>query len=296
MGWNGFGEQPAETTSTVTSNAPLHKKEFFIFGFLLLLLFAIVFFFIFSSGDSKTPKDDSPHKPTKALMSSQNSKTASLVTCTSAPISVSSDYTKPTNGVANIVLNAKKHRVIKWKQHEKILFNNHFENCMESFITASPGERFLEIDLGDDFDDSFQASLTNRIVITPSDTADEIAIKRAMIETKEAFRQQVSAGKTASELVLQLRKEFNQIADMRDELQEKLNSKLLSGLDPKEILLFAKEANALLAEYGALPLDAPDNVDEAFDALDSAKQAAIEELEAAGATGKSQSQRSSNEN
>ena len=36
--------------------------------------------------------------------------------------------------------------------------------------------------------------------------------------------------------------------------------------------------------------------DEAFDALDSAKQAAIEELEAAGATGNSQSQRSSNEN
>lgn len=187
---------------------------------------------------------------------------------------------KPSAENASIVLEARKGRVVKWTRQEEPLFKNDFENYIVSLITATPGERFFDIDLGDEMDESFKASLTNNIVVTAGDSAEVAAIKDATIQAKEEIRRRMAEGMRPSEVLVGIRDEMNKIADMRDYLQDELNSILLKGTDPAEVLKFAKEANELLAEYDALPLEAPDDIEGAYDALDGAKRAAIEEIEA----------------
>lgn len=187
---------------------------------------------------------------------------------------------RPSAENAHIVLEARKGRVVKWVHHEKPMFDNSFENYIASFIAATPGERFFEVDLGNEIDESFKASLTNNIVITADDSAEVAAIKTATIQAKEEIQRRAAEGMRPSEVLVRIRDEMNKIADMRDQLQDELNSILLKGTDPAEVLKFAKEANELLAEYDALPLEAPDDIEDAYDALDGAKTAAIEEIEA----------------
>lgn len=188
---------------------------------------------------------------------------------------------KPSAENVGIVLEARKGRVVKWAHREEPLFKNDFENYIVSFITATPGERFFEIDIGDEMDESFKASLTNNIVVKADDPAEIAAIKNATIQAKEEIRMRMAEGMRPSEVLVSIRDEMNKIADMRDKLQDEFNAILLKGTDPAEVLKFAKEANELLAEYDALPLDAPDDVEDAYDALEAAKEAAIEEIEAA---------------
>jgi hypothetical protein len=170
-------------------------------------------------------------------------------------------------------------RLVKWKHREKPVFKNTFENFVGSIITAIPGERFLEIDLEDEFDEAFKASLTNRIEVTSEDSEETAELKRAVIEAKEEVRRQVANGMRPRDIVIAARDELNKVADYRDNLQQEFDNYLVTQKDPTEVLQFVKEANDILAEYGALPLDAPDDLESAEEAILNAIENKVLELE-----------------
>lgn len=172
-----------------------------------------------------------------------------------------------------------KGRLVKWKHREKPVFKNTFESFVGSIITAIPGERFLDIDLEDEFDEAFKASLTNRIEITSDDSEEVAELKRAVIEAKEEVRRQVAEGMRPRDIVTAARDELNKVADYRDNLQQEFDNYLVTEKDPAEVLRFVKEANDILAEYGALPLEAPDDLESAEDAIINAKENRVLELE-----------------
>lgn len=172
-----------------------------------------------------------------------------------------------------------KARVVKWKHREEPVFKNTFESFVGSVMTAIPGERFLDIDLEDEFDEAFQSSLTNKIEITKEDSEEVVALKQAVIDAKNEVRRLVQQGQRPRDIVLEARNELNKIADYRDGLQSEFDKYLVTEKDPNEVLKFVKEANEMLEEYGALPLDAPDDIESAEEALLNAKENRMQELE-----------------
>jgi hypothetical protein len=128
-------------------------------------------------------------------------------------------------------------------------------------MTATPGERFLEVDIGEWFDESFLESLKKPIEILPTDTDSVAAIKRAVIEAKKAINEYVAEGIQPSQIVLEARDELNKIADYRDKLQDDFHALLSMEDDPEILQMYVKEANKMLEDYGTPPLDAPETID-----------------------------------
>lgn len=174
---------------------------------------------------------------------------------------------KPEIEHADVFFEPKvKGRLVMVSRPPGMLFTNAFENFVADIMTAAPGERFLEVELGDWFDEEFRKSLNTPIVAQPDDAADVAATKVAVEEAKKRIREHTLAGGSPRDLVLEARAELNKIADYRDKLQHDFHGLLLQEDDPEILRMYVKEANALLDEYGALPLEAPDD-NEAMAAL-----------------------------
>lgn len=143
-----------------------------------------------------------------------------------------------------------------------MIFTNAFENFIADVLTAKPGERFLEVELGDWFDEEFKASLKTPIGVLPGDSDEVAATKEAVAAAKKSIAEHVKGGAARPrDVVLEARAELNKIADYRDKLQEGFHGMLLQEDDPQILRMYVKEANELLKEYGALPLDAPGDDD-----------------------------------
>ena len=160
-------------------------------------------------------------------------------------------------------LRKKFGRIVVWTPHEKPIFSNTFENVLCQIVTAEPGERFLELDLVDDFDEKFRMALKNPVAVSKDDDEYVAELKKVVREATEEVRQAVAEGRKPSEVILEARDELNRIADYRDQLQEAFNKNVLQTTDPKEVLRLAEEANRMLDEYGALHIDAPLNEEDA---------------------------------
>ena len=181
---------------------------------------------------------------------------------------------------AEVFLEPKiKGRLVVWKRRDPPpVFTNQFENYVASILTTAPGERFLNDTVSEDFDKAFNESLHRQIEIGECDSEDVIELKKAVIETREEIRRQVAGGQKASEIVVAALKEMNKIADYRDEVQQAFNAYLLTETDPKEIMKYKKEADAMLGEYGALPINGPLNEGEAYERMVEAKEEKVDEL------------------
>ena len=171
-------------------------------------------------------------------------------------------------------------RIVVWTPHEKPIFSNTFENVLCQIVTAEPGERFLELDLVDDFDEKFKMALKNPVAVSENDDEYVAELKKVVREATDEVRQAVADGRKPSEVILEARDELNRIADYRDQLQEAFNKNVLQATDPKEVLRLAEEANQMLDEYGALHIDAPLNEDDAEDYMLTLNSEEISRLDA----------------
>ena len=170
-------------------------------------------------------------------------------------------------------------RLIVWKTRgPPPVFTNNFESYVATILTSTPGERFLVDEVNEGFDESFREALKNDIVIDPNDSEDVAELKRAVIESKEEVRRQVAEGQKPSEIVEAALKEMNKIADYRDQVQEAFNHYLETETDPKEVLKYQAEANAMLDEYGALHIEGPCDEDDALEMMIIAKEGKAEQL------------------
>jgi hypothetical protein len=142
-----------------------------------------------------------------------------------------------------------------------MIFTNAFENFIGEIMTATPGERFLEVDLSGWFDEAFLKSLKTHIEILPSDSDSVAATKQAVIDAKKAIEEYVNEGRTPSQVVLEAREELNKIADYRDKLQNDFHVMLTMEDDPEILKMYVEEANRILKDYDTPPLEAPENIE-----------------------------------
>lgn len=171
-------------------------------------------------------------------------------------------------------------RIIQWKHKDgPPLFTNRFESLVCEIMTATPGERFLDLDIDEEFEECFQESLAHQITISPDDTEDVRYMKETVINAKKEVQKLIQEGNSAREIILNARDELNKIADYRDKLQESVNEFLVTATDVKETLKFVNEANQILAEYGAMPVDGPDDEDTAYELMIHAKEEKLKKLD-----------------
>ena len=185
---------------------------------------------------------------------------------------------KPEIGDADVFFAPKTlGRIVTWKVVDPPVFTNQFEGFVADVLTAVPGERFLDAELDDEFDNAFWESLKHEIVIDADDSEKVAAMKQAVIEAKEEVRKRAASGERPRDIVLAARDELNKIADYRDQLQDAFNKLLLTSRDPKEVVRFEQEANALLDEYGACHIDGPHDVETACEMMISSIEEKIQE-------------------
>jgi hypothetical protein len=171
-------------------------------------------------------------------------------------------------------------RVVQWKHRGAApLFTNRFESLVCEIMTAIPGERFLDLDIEEEFEESFQESLAHQITISPDDTEDVRYMKEIVINAKKEVQKLIQEGNSAREIILNARDELNKIADYRDKLQESVNEFLVTATDVKETLKFVNEVNQILAEYGAMPVDGPDDEDTAYELMIHGKEEKLKKLD-----------------
>ena len=173
---------------------------------------------------------------------------------------VATNAVPPEIGSADVFLEPKiRGRLIEISPPPGMIFTNAFENFIADILTAKPGERFLEVEVGDWFDEAFVEALKSPTGVLPDDSEAVAATKTAVAEARASIAEHVRAGGSPREVVLEARAELNKIADYRDRLQEGFHGLLLQEDDPEILRMYVTEANDMLKEYGALPLDAPDD-------------------------------------
>ena len=185
---------------------------------------------------------------------------------------------KPEIGDADVFFAPKTlGRIVTWKVVDPPVFTNQFEGFVADVLTAVPGERFLDAELDDEFDNAFWESLKHEIKIDADDSEKVAAMKQAVIEAREEVRRRAVGGERPRDIVLAARDELNKIADYRDQLQDAFNKLLLTSRDPKEVVRFEQEANALLDEYGACHIDGPHDEETACEMMISSIEEKIQE-------------------
>ena len=173
----------------------------------------------------------------------------------------------PTNKV-DLTRNVKPPTVLGCNYYECVsggrplfarpIFTNSAENIIGGLLSARPGERFVPVELGEDFDNDFAESLKSPTLTTEDDTPESAIVKEAVAKAKEMIAEGMAAGQKPSEVVMSMRDEMNRIADYRDMLQEDFDS-LKETATAERIMAYLKEANMLLDEFGAEHLDLPED-------------------------------------
>lgn len=132
-------------------------------------------------------------------------------------------------------------------------FRTRTERVLSQLLSAKPGEVIVEIGLGPNFEDDFQAALKNQIEIYPTDSEEMAAHKEDVAWCKEELKKMVAEGASPQEVIAKLREEHNAVVAFRTDLQRKLTELKKEG-NLEEAEKFANEANELLKPYKTRPL------------------------------------------
>lgn len=207
--------------------------------------------------------DSTPSSAQNKLKAQKDRKTKKPRTFkTPVPQYLTTNAAPPEISRADVIFEPRKSLIVTIPRPKGVIFTNAFENFLGEIMTATPGERFLEVDLGEWFDEAFLESLKTRIEIQPSDSDSVAATKQAVIDAKKAIAEYVNEGRTPSQVVLEAREELNKIADYRDKLQNDFHVMLTMEDDPEILKMYVDEANKMLKDYATPPLEAPENIDD----------------------------------
>lgn len=127
------------------------------------------------------------------------------------------------------------------------------ERMISQLLRTRPGDPVLPIMPGPDFARDFSIALTNPIVIYETDTPEDAAHKEGIALIKEEMRKMVEQGESPEVILEDYRREMNELAAYRRQLQQQLNELRHAG-DMEGAAAFVEEANQILAEYGMRPL------------------------------------------
>ena len=129
------------------------------------------------------------------------------------------------------------------------LFKTREENHIAGLLTAPPGARCILNGFMPGEEERFRKSLDVAVEFEDRDTPDERATKEFMIELKKELKERVAAGENMTDIVQELRRQRNELANMKDKLVQQF-AMLQNEGTVEEIMQFYEEANGILDEYG----------------------------------------------
>ena len=132
-------------------------------------------------------------------------------------------------------------------------FRTKSERMISRMLIAKPEELILPISLGSDFDQDFEASMTNTILIYDDDTAETAAHKADVGWMKVEIMEAVKKGRSPRAILEEYREQHNEIVLFRGEVQKILSALKKEGRT-EEAEAFVEESNKLLVPYGVKPL------------------------------------------
>ena len=288
MAWNGSNQKLSEHKGWSASTVALPQRRSLckavIAGFVLTFIasLALMCWRMSNKEQKRRQGEDNLQRVAVNRVSRKSSlPVGSPIKINKKKPDATKDVTQPELMDGNPLVRQKAlGRVVLWKHRGELpVFTNRFESLVCDIMTAIPGERFLDLDIEDEFDDAFKESLSHQIVVRPNDSENVKYMKQTVIDAKEEVRKLVLQGNSAKDIITQARDELNKIADYRDKLQDAVNDFMINAYDINETLKFVEEANAILAEYGALPVDGPDDEDTAYELMINAKDEKLRELD-----------------
>ena len=206
------------------------------------------------------------------------------VSTNGTPTAAATDAASGTNAVAVKPMTPEEERV--WRIHHPAftnrasrwntsrvnrIFSNGIDRKIATLLDLRPGETLVgdsSMFFREDFTRRFLKSLTEPIIVTKDDSPEDAALKRAVNATKIELKARYDAGEDIRELMIQTRKDMQNLALYRRDLsQELVKISADRSLTEDEMNKVLEKANSLLAERGAEPLAMPRFAAQRFELL-----------------------------
>ena len=286
MGWNGSDRVSKYANRDIAGNTSAPPKKpvscrHWIFASLIAIAAGLTIWLFNGNNDGGNTTTSVVHKDSAETISAslRSRQPVQASTVQKAYPNKTKTITPPEIEHSEIVIPKKSlGRPVEWKMRDVPIFTNKFESAIADILSTQPGEGFLSLDLPADLDAEYLDAVATTITIGKDDPTEVVEIKKAVIAAKEEMKGYVSKGQKPSEVLSAAMLELSKIADYRDQVQQAFNQYLVTETDPKEILAYAKEANEMMDEYGALHINAPDNVEAAYELMIAAKECKTIEL------------------
>lgn len=137
------------------------------------------------------------------------------------------------------------------------IFRHRSENEIAAYLTMKPGEGMVGTPVyGKRFREDFLKSLETPILIDKEkDSLEDQELKKAMIETKADLKARMDAGEDIGEILLQTRKEYQELARYKMTIQDELRKLYKDdSLTMQDMDDFVEAANKMLEDKGIAPI------------------------------------------
>lgn len=137
------------------------------------------------------------------------------------------------------------------------IFDHHCENEIACLLTIRPGEGLVGTPrYNGRFKKEFLESLKTPIVVSADDSPEEQELKRNVIQAKIELKDALDRGEDIEQIMLDTRKEYQDLARYKMELQGLINDyKKEEGVTDDDVEDFVQAANKKLEEKGIAPLN-----------------------------------------
>ena len=147
-------------------------------------------------------------------------------------------------------------------------FKYNAERQIAHLLLVEPGEGMLGSgeDLYSDFDKEFKESLKDEIVFDEKDTPEQRELKEALIDIRKELIERMNNGEDLSHVMLETRKQLQEMALYKEELQEEVEKLRKDGnLSKQDRLELLEAANKMLEERGIQPFLIPSSLQRLID-------------------------------
>lgn len=256
-GWN----RPSANQPTIKSKAKAPSMyKGIAAGLAIVVPLIAICLYLFSGGDAQKPERPAETKPKRitekpaAVVKKDQpvperkkwrpAKKAELTADVTPPARLTKDIIELGSLPTNCLL-------------KKAIFKRNSDNLIAGIITAVPGDHFLTSSHWDSkFDEEFKESLKEKIEIEETDSEEDRLTKEAVIAAREMLEKSMAKGWKPSEIMNDAQTDLEKVTAYRDQLEEIMRGYLQKD-ELDEALKFKDEANELLKEYNATPLNIP---------------------------------------
>ena len=278
MAWNGSSSKDGQKSSAQNATKKTPSPIRGVIAGIVVVALAVGAYLAFSPGSEEKPQKVRQEKKPAIIKEVKPAKAATnaVVAVPTTPKKVV-EIRKLDNGMLQKYVDGKP----RWayprkpptsivitnttaagpKTYESTIFKNHAEEMIAVLLNTELGEPMVgdsEVYFGRAFMKSLEASLSKPVEINMDDSAEVRELKKAVEDTKDELRKRLAEGEDIRSLLVETRKEIQELGLYRQELEKQVHSILKDrSLTPKDVKDLVSAANKMLEDRGAKPLSLP---------------------------------------